>query len=132
MKILPFIIPALALSSSFAIAQIPPTTPTTPTTPSTQELFIPLFGSTGSNSSAGGTANASTWFIDVTNRQVVFCSQSAGGTGTPSGTQTFTCTTQPIPAATTTPGTPPGTPPAAPAAGAPPFGTPASGTGGTS
>jgi len=133
MKVLTFIIPALALSSSLALAQTSPTTPTTPATPTTpststpQEMFIPLFGSTSSSSSSSAAATTSTWFIDVANRQVVFCTQAAPSTGTAAttttGQQAFTCTAQPIPAATATTGTTPGATSTTPAAGALPFGT---------
>ncbi|HYD95582.1 MAG TPA: hypothetical protein VEC01_09685 [Noviherbaspirillum sp.] len=147
MKSLPLVIATLAIPSSVAFAQTPPAT-----TPSASAVpYIPLFGNnanTGTGTGTSGTAGASTWFIDVTNRLVVLCTQPANGTGgAAAGTQNFTCTAQPIPTAAT-PGAAPGATPGA-ATGAtpgatagatpgattptptPPAGTDAAGTGAT-
>jgi hypothetical protein len=108
MKSIPLLIATLAIPSSVALAQTPPTTGGSSSMP-----YIPLFGSTG-----GTGGGSSTWFIDVAKNQVVQCSLPSGGTPEGSPTQSFTCTAQPVPAAApTSPGATPPTPatPATPA-----------------
>ena len=95
MKSFPLLIATLAIPASLAFAQ----TTTPGTTTSSSIPFIPLIGST--TAGTGGTATSTAWFVDVAKNQVVLCAQS---TATPTGGAagpSFTCTAQPVPAATT-------------------------------
>lgn len=108
MKRLSLLIAALALPSSLVFAQ----------TPGGTAQYIPLPGTSGAPGAGGGAAsNATAWFIDVATNRVILCSQSGTTGGGGPANQNFTCTAQPIPAATPTPGTP--TTPTTPAPGTP-------------
>jgi hypothetical protein len=93
MKTYTILAASLAIPMALASAQTTTTPPTTSSLP-----YIPLVGS--SVSGTNGSTGNSTWFIDSTRNQVVFCVQSGGVT---SGT--FTCTAQAVPTTATGGGT---------------------------
>jgi hypothetical protein len=97
MKTFSLLVAMLAVPACAAFAQTPGVTGTA----TGQAPYIPLTGSAGA---ADGTARASAWFIDTTQKQIVLCVQS----GTGSDASNFTCTAQavPGPAPTTGEGTP--------------------------
>jgi hypothetical protein len=98
MKPFSLLIATLAIPGSLAFAQTTGTTGTTGTASQSSIPFIPLIGS--ANAGTGGTSNSTAWFVDVAKNQVVLCSQSAAATTGGTTSQSFTCTAQPIPAAT--------------------------------
>ena len=83
---------AASLAFPMALASAQTTTPATPA--GSQLPYIPLVGSSASGTN--GTAGNSTWFIDTTRNQVVFCVQSGGA-----ASGSFTCTAQAVPTAAT-------------------------------
>ena len=88
MKPLSLFVATLAIPYHIAFAQVG----LPPTGTSNAIPYVPLAGTSTATSAGSGT-----WFIDVGNQRVVFCSQNGATTGTPATASGFACTAEAIP-----------------------------------